>query len=79
MCCKLAKGHSQVTELATKLLSLRFQKHRSSRSKEPTPLSLEFKALQAPIQIHPSGLGSCLSSCPLHMCGPQVAVPASRS
>lgn len=28
MCCQLARGHSQVTELATEFLFLRFQKHR---------------------------------------------------
>lgn len=33
MCCKLAKGHSEVTELATKLLFLRFQKLRVLQKK----------------------------------------------
>lgn len=70
MCCKLAKGHSQVTELATELLFLRFQKRRILQKKRThSPLT----GAQGPSGSYPGSsicLGSCLPSCPSHMCPP---------
>lgn len=64
MCCKLAKGHSQVTELATKLLVLRFQKHGVLQKKRAhSPLT----GVQGPPgsssdpSVWPGVLPSCMS------------------